>query len=170
MFGLGRKKKNKSNKAEVKFAEKLLRKDFTRRVFGFLCSPYIKAKTKMLAEGLNVPLFSLIEHEVEIGNCLVEEMIEDPEERELLLRHLKEHHIDVRTIEKITQLDQEMGLRLDADRIRRVTEDRIAREIVVNYIRRGVRPEYLPRLIDLGLKWLSFTRDFPKPSNMPPKA
>jgi hypothetical protein len=168
MFGFGKKKKRKSNAANVRLAKKFLGKSPGRRVFGFPCSPSVQAKLKMLAGHLNIPIFILAEHEVEIANLLVEKIIEDTEERELLLEHLKEH-IDARSVEKIREVDQDMAENLDAGRIRKLAVYRVVKEIVEHFIKQGIRGEELSNLVYDGLKWRAAYKYYSNSKYTPPK-
>ena len=93
MFGNNKKKKREDLKAKEKLANKLLHGESGRRVFGFRCVPYIKVELMKLAGQLNVPLFVLSEHAIELGMIQIKESAATPEEREALLNHLTEVHI-----------------------------------------------------------------------------
>ena len=77
MFWRGKSEKEK--KANERLAKRLLGKDSGRPTFGFKCSSSIQASIKKLAGDLNVPIFSLSEHALELGMIQVNEAMKDPE-------------------------------------------------------------------------------------------
>jgi hypothetical protein len=167
MFGFGKDKKKENNAANLKLAKKLLKKDSGRRVFGFPCSSAIPAQVKILAGKLNVPIFALAEHELDLANGQIAKIVEQPEECEQLIRHIKESHIDIRTIEKISRYDQEIADRLDGERLKRFEEERAVRQIVINFTRNGLKPRELSWLIDYGMRCrIAVASGFPLPKNM----
>ena len=145
-------RKKEKNKPNFKLAKKLLGKDSGRRVFGFACSPDIQALLKVLAGQLNIPIYALVEHALQLSAGLIRKMAENAEESVILRRHLIESHIDARTLEKISVYDQDMAARLDEERIRRLDIDRAAHQIVVNFIRAGMTPKEIPWYIDYGMR------------------
>jgi hypothetical protein len=166
-----RNQEKKKNAGNMKLARKLLEKDSGRRVFGFPCSPNIQAKVKMLAGRLNVPIFALAEHELELANWLVEKMEQHPEEREHLLQHIREDHIETRTLEMIGRVDPEMANNLDKERSRRWAVDNAVRQIVASFVRRGLKPEEIPGLIDYGFRCrAAMAKGLPIPNNGPPRS
>ncbi len=109
MLGFKKRKKQHKNTANAKVVKKLLGKDSGRRVFGFPCNPNIQARVKMLAGQLNIPMFALAEHALQIATELIAGIAEDPEESEPLKEHLIKCHVNARTLEKIGQYDREMA-------------------------------------------------------------
>ena len=152
MFRFKKHKQKKKNTANVRIVKKILGKDTGRRVFGFACSPDIQAQLKLLAGQLQVPIFALVEHALQLSAGLIRKMAENAEESVILRRHLIESHIDARTLEKISVYDQDMAARLDEERIRRFEIDKAVRQIVVNFIRAGLTPNEIPWLIDYGMR------------------
>lgn len=152
MFKKKKDKQKASNKANERMVKKILRKDSGRRVFGFPCSPDIPAQLRMLAGELQVPIYALAEHALQLSVGLIAKMKENPEENEQLKRHIIEIHVDARTVEKISAYDQDMADRLNEERLRRFSIDRTVRQIVVNFVRRGLKPEEIPELIDYGMR------------------
>ena len=136
----------------MRLVKKVLGKDSGRRVFGFECSPGIQAQLKILAGQLNIPLYALVEHALQLSAELITKMAENPEESTLLRKHLVEIHVEARTVEKISAYDQDMAERLDVERKRRFEIDRAAHQIVVNFMRRGLAPKDIPWFIDYGLR------------------
>jgi hypothetical protein len=164
MLGFNKNRGKKKNTANARLVKKVLGKDSGRRVFGFACSPDIAARLKMLAAKLNVPIFALVEHALQLSAEVIAKAVESPEESTLLRNHLTGVHVEARTIEKISVYDQNMAERLDEERLRRLDIDRTVRQIVVGYIRRGVDPKEISYLLDYGLRCkmaMSRGRQFP---------
>lgn len=169
MFGFNKRKQRADNAAKVKLAKKILGKDSGRRVFGFACSPDISARTKMLAGELNIPIFALAEHMLELSNWLIGKIIESPEEREQLIQHLNESHIDARTLEKIAVYDRETAEMMEQEQRQRFKIDKAARRIVVNCINRGIKPEQIEWAINYGLRCrMAVLQGRPIPKDLPP--
>jgi hypothetical protein len=169
MFGFRKSKPRKKNKANAKLAKKLMGKGAGRRIFGFPCSPDIQSQIEILAGQLNVPIYGLVEHMLQLSAGLIGRMVENPEERELLRKHLTETHVEARTVEKITKYDQEMAERLDEERMRRFEVDKAVGQIVMTFVRSGLKPKELPWLIDYGLRCrLAVARGYPIPRTQPP--
>ncbi|MFC2072282.1 hypothetical protein ACFLUU_06185 [Chloroflexota bacterium] len=82
-------------------------------------------------------------------------MVEDSEQYQLLRQHILESHVGQRTIEKISRHDLDMADVLYQERRQRFQIDDTVRKIVVNYIRRGIRPEDIPWLIDYDIRCLA---------------
>jgi hypothetical protein len=139
-------------RSNEKIAKRILGKDTGRRVFGFACSPDIHAKMKMLAGELQVPIFALAEHCLQLSAGSVTSAKENPEERELLHRHLIEIHINQRTIEKFSWYDEELAKELNEERLRRFEIERTVRQIVVDFARRGMKPKDMPLYLDYGYR------------------
>jgi hypothetical protein len=127
----------KEKRANEKLVRKVLGKDTKRRIFGFQCSPDIQASLKSLSDQIYVPLFALAEHALQLGAMQLEEVNNNPEEREELRRHLTEVHVEMRTIEKIARYDAEAADDLKMERIRRFSIDNATRQLVVKYMRLG---------------------------------
>lgn len=72
----------------------------------FNVRPTYQATIKSLVDQIHVPLFSLAEHGLQLGAIQIEAAISNPEELELLHRHLTEVHMEMRTIEKISRYDE----------------------------------------------------------------
>jgi hypothetical protein len=110
MLGFKNKRKQKEgNAAKVKIASKILRKGSGRRVFGFPCGPDIPARIKILAGQLNIPIYALAEHMLQLSAGLIARLVDSPEEREHLRQHIIENHVEVRVAEKIAEDDEEMA-------------------------------------------------------------
>ena len=168
MFRFKKHKQKKKNTANVRIVKKILGKDTGRRVFGFACSPDIQAQLKLLAGQLQVPIFALVEHALQLTAGLIRKMAENAEESVLLRRHLIESHIDARTLEKISAYDQDMAARLDEERIRRLDINRAAHQIVVNFIRAGMTLKEIPWYIDYGMRCrLALLHRKPIPTDWP---
>jgi hypothetical protein len=165
-----KRKQKQRNAPDVRLAKKLLGKDSGRKVWGFPCSPDIPARMKVLAGRLNVPIYGLTEHALQITAPLMAKMADNPEQFELLRRHLVEGHVERRTIEKISQVDEDMANILDAELGRRLKMDQAARQIVLNCISRGIEPQQIMWAIDYGLKCrLAVAQGRPMPQDRPPE-
>jgi hypothetical protein len=152
--------------AQEKLVKKMLKKNTGRKVFGFPCSPDIPASLKLLADKINIQLFALAEHALELGTMQIKATMDDPEELELLRRHLAETHVELRTIEKVARYDEETAEDMKITRIRRFEEERAVRQIVINFARRGMNPKYIAGYLSYG--YLCFVAYFngqpmPKP-------
>jgi hypothetical protein len=168
MFRRGKDKRKKRNGANAKLVKKMLQKDPGRRVFGFECSPDIQARMRLLADQLQVPIYALSEHALQLSAGLIARMAENSKESALLRRHVIEVHVEARTIEKISTYDQDMADRLDAERIRRLEIDKAARQIVVNFIRAGLKPKDISWCIDYGMRCrLAVAHGKPIPKDWP---
>jgi hypothetical protein len=55
-------------------------------------------------------------------------------------------------LKKISAYDQDMANRMDEERIRRFDIDRATRQIVMNFIRVGLKPNEIPWYIDYGMR------------------
>ncbi|OGO22098.1 MAG: hypothetical protein A2144_05940 [Chloroflexi bacterium RBG_16_50_9] len=152
MFRRSKDKRKDSITANAGLAKKIIGKDSGRRTFGFPCSPDIPAQLKMLAGKLNVPIYALAEHSLQLSAALIAKMAEAPEECELLRRHIMDDHVGRRTIEKISQYDEEMADLLDEERHRRFQIEKAVRQIVVDFVRSGLKTQEIPWLIDYGMR------------------
>jgi hypothetical protein len=168
MFRRSKDKRKDSKTANARLVKKILKKEPGRRVFGFGCSPDIQARLKMLAGQLHVPIYALGEHALQLSAGLIARMAENSEESALLRRHIIEIHVETRTVEKISVYDQDMAQRLDAERIRRLEIDRAAHQIVVKFLRAGLKPEEIPWCIDYGMRCrLAVAQGKPIPKDWP---
>ncbi len=165
-----KRKPKQQNAPEVRLAKKLLGKKPGRKLWGFPCAPDIPARMKVLANKLNIPLYALAEHALQLSVPLMAKMADNPEQCELLRRHLVEGHVERRTIEKISQVDEDMANILDAELGRRLKMDQAARQIVNNCSRRGIEPHQIMWAIDYGLKCrLAVAQGRPMPQDRPPE-
>lgn len=171
MFKIRKNKKETSNATNTRLVKKILNKDPGRRVFGFPCSPDIPARLKLLASQLNVPNYALCEHAVQLSAGLIAKMAENPEESAILRKHIIEIHVEARTVEKISAYDQDMADRLDAERIRRLEIDKAVYQIVVNFVRRGLKPREIPWMIDYAMRCrVAVAQGKPIPEDWPTEA
>ncbi len=144
-------------------------KDTKRRVFGFQCSPQIQSSLKSLSDQIHVPLFALTEHALQLAAMQLEEVNNNPEEREKLRRHITENHVEMNTIEKVARYDADAAEVLKLERIRRFKIDKAVRKIVVNFIGRGIDVKDIPWLIDYGMRcMIAVARGEPIPTDLPP--
>jgi hypothetical protein len=170
MFGK-KKAQEKEKRANEKLVRKVLGKDSGRKVFGFPCSPDIKASLKSLSDQIHVPLFALAEHALQLGAMQLADANNNPEEREVLRRHLTEVHVEMRTIEKVARYDAEAADVLKLERIRRFDIDKATRQLVVKFARWGHKPEELEELILFGHRCrLAIALGWPCPPEISPKS
>jgi hypothetical protein len=145
-----KKAQEKEKREKKKMIRKVLGKDPGRRVFGFQCSPNIQASLKSLSDQMHIPLFALAEHALQLGTMQLVDANNNPDEREVLRRHLAEDHVAKRTIEKVARYDTEASNDLKIERIRRFDIDKSARQLVIKFMRWGHKPEELEDLIIFG--------------------
>jgi hypothetical protein len=145
-----RKAREKEKRDNEKLVRKVLGKDARRRVFGFQCSPQIQVKMKSLADQIHVPLFALAEHGLQLGAIQIGAAVNDPEEREVLRRHLSEVHVGMRTIEKVARYDEEASEMLNTQRIIPFDIDKSAHLLAAKFMRWGRQPQELEELILIG--------------------
>jgi hypothetical protein len=159
-----KKAQEKEKRANEKLARKLLGKDTGRKVFGFKCSPDIQTSLKLLADKINVQLFALAEHALELGTMQIKATMDDPEELELLHRHLADTHVELRTIEKVARYDEETAEDMKIARIRRFEEDRVVRQLVADFVRKGMAPKYIAGYLIFGyLCFVAYINGEPMP-------
>jgi hypothetical protein len=159
-IGKGKKRQNKRSRnpgrgrgpgrPDEKLAKRILGKDSGRRVFGFACAPDIHAQMKVLAGELNVPIYALAEHLLQLSVWLVTRAKENPAEMEQLQRHLVQVHVEARTVEKLSFYDEQLAKDLNEQRIWRFGIESAVREIVMDYVRKGMKPNDVPRYVDYG--------------------
>jgi hypothetical protein len=125
---------------------------------------------KVLADQLRVPLYALAEHALQLSAPLMAKMADNPEECELLRTHILEYHVERRTIEKISQIDENMADILDVERARRLGEDKVARQIIRNCSRWGIKPHEIMWAIDYGVRCrFAVANGQPIPRDRPPE-
>jgi hypothetical protein len=122
-----------------------------------------------MADRLNVPLYALMEHSLQLSAGQIAKMAEDAQEWELLRTHILEDHVEMRTIEKISRFDQDAADVLDEERHQRFQVEAAVRQIVLKFARAGVRPAEMAWAIDYGIRCRSaIIRGQPVPKDMPP--
>jgi hypothetical protein len=183
MFGKGRRKTRTKDveqgrngggvrgpgRRNERLAKRILGKDSGRRVFGFACSPDIHAQMKLLAGELQVPVFALAEHCLQLSVGLVAKAKENPEERELLRKHLVEVHVEARTIEKFNFYDEQLAKDLNEQRLWRFDVESAVRQIVIDFTRKGLKPRDIGWYIDYGYRcFAAVLRGRPVPKDIPP--
>jgi hypothetical protein len=169
MFWTKKGEQKEKNTANVRLAKKLMGKESTRKVFGFICNSDIPARLKLLAGKLNVPLYAVVEHALQLASGQIAMITENQDESVILRRHLIENHVEARTIEKISPYDEDMAERLSAERFRRLEIDKAAHQIVMNFVRKGLSPKEIPWLIEYGMRCrLAIAKGMPIPKDLPP--
>jgi hypothetical protein len=159
------------NTADEKLARKSRGNDSGRKTWGFPCSPDIKARMKMLADRLHVPLYALTEHAVQLSAGLIATIAEHPEECELLRQHILDDHVGRRMIEKISRYDQDMADILDEERHRRFQIDNAVRRIVLKFGRAGLTPREIEWYIGYGMRCrIAIGHGQPVPTDSPEEA
>ena len=128
-----------------------------RPTFGFQCSPEVSARLKLLADRLHVPYYILAEHALEDFGELVDRLLQDAEESRELRQHL-EYHISQRTIEKIDRYDKETADILQEEWNKRSRIEATLRQIVNAYVKRGMKPEDVPKFIEEGARSMNASR------------
>lgn len=165
----GKKDEEKSTRKITKIVKEVLAgKESGRKVFGFLCSPAIPASIKMQADQLHVPMFALAEHALQLGAQQIQAAVMNPDERELLYAHLTEVHVGMRTIEKVDKYDREQGDVLMDARNRRFAVEKATRQLVLELMASGLRPEDLIGYVKLGMQaQIAANNGRPLPPEMP---
>ena len=102
----------------VRRYKKRLEKQFTRQIgrkqFNFACDQVIFLQLEALARKLEVPIYPLAEHLLQIGleSCLVE--ARDDTRRELLQRHLVHDHLLVEGLNPVSERTSQQAYRIQA--------------------------------------------------------
>ena len=145
-------------------------KGSVRKTWGFPCSPDIPARMKELADRLQVPVYALAEHALQLSAPLMAKMAEKPEEREELRHHLLENHVGQRTIEKLSRLDEEMADILDKERHNRFQMEAAVRQIIMKFLKPGMSPREIIWAIDYGIRCrIAVALGRPLPKDLPPE-
>ena len=96
-------------------------------------------------------------------------MADNPDEREILWHHLLDSHVGMRTIEKISRLDEEMGDVLDREREEWLKIEQAVRHIVIKFVRSGLSPKEIAWAIDYGMRCrIAMASRQPVPTDLPP--
>jgi hypothetical protein len=175
VFKIGKhKRKRKTTDIEDWDDEEPARKsrgnDSERKIWGFPCAPDIPARMKVLADQLQIPLYALTEHALQLSAGLIARMAEKPEESQLLRQHILDNHVGRRTIEKMSHIDEEMAMILDKEREQRFQIENAVRQIVVKFARRGVEPRDIAWYTGYGLRCFIAVNDGqPVPKDWPPE-
>ncbi|MDP2950231.1 MAG: hypothetical protein Q8P22_11915 [Chloroflexota bacterium] len=99
-----------------------------RTTFGFACDPGISAVVKLLARKLEVPIYPLAEHVLQLGLAQVLALQEDEEFKKALQQHLAHQHLLVPLLNEENEYDLKAiamartkgaGARISADNVRR---------------------------------------------------
>ena len=72
MFGRKKRETINEEKKKEKLARKLLGKGPKRRALSFLCAPHLHVKLKYQAKQLNIQMFAVAEHALELGANQIE--------------------------------------------------------------------------------------------------
>jgi len=156
MFRIGKGKEKEIDTDDEKPAKKSRGNDSERKIWGFPCSPDIPARMKILADQLQVPVYALTEHALQLSAGLIARMAEVPDECKLLRAHLLDDHVGRRTIEKISRYDADMADILDEERRRRFQIEKAVRQLVTGFVRAGLKPEEIIWFVNYGIKcWIT---------------
>jgi len=68
-------------------------KAITRRQFNMTIDAELVLGVKLLAEILKVPRYVIVEHLLQVGSYHISQVLENPEKRQLLEKHLIEVHL-----------------------------------------------------------------------------
>ncbi len=158
-------------RANEKIAKRILGKSTGRRVFGFACSPGIQAQLKVLAGEFQIPMFALAEHCLQLGVDHVTQAKESPEEIETLRKHLLEVHVAQRSLEKISWYDEKLAKKFNEERLGRLAIEQGLRELIVNFVHNGMKPQDIGWYCDYGYRCFSAVLwGRPVPRDIPPWA
>ena len=122
------------------------------RIFGFQCSPDIQAGAKALAKEMNVDLYVVAEHAIQLGLINISAAIKDPAERETLRVHLHNEHAMKHLIESVSVYDNEAAEYIRAIEIRRHHREQAIRELVELWSRYNLDPRLLKEMVLRELK------------------
>ena len=64
-----------------------------RKVFGFSCDPKLAVGVRMIAADLEVPIYVVAEHLLQLGAAQIYPDLEDEEAKRQLQEHLVSHHL-----------------------------------------------------------------------------
>jgi hypothetical protein len=123
------------------------RKKPGRKIFGFQCSPDIHANAKVLAKQLNVDLYVVCEHAMQLGLIEIAASMKDSEEREMLLKHLSEEHTIKWLIESVSTYDAQAAVYIRAGQARRHHMDQAIRDLVELWCRYNLDPRLMREII-----------------------
>ena len=77
-----------------------------RRVFGFLCDPKLTLGVKFIAADLKVPIYTVVEHMLQLGMAQMFPAIEDEEQKKELQEHLINGHLLVSALDEGNEYDE----------------------------------------------------------------
>jgi len=85
------------------------KKKTNRQVFGFLCDRHLALRVKMLAGALEVPIYPLAEHLLQLGLAhILDEVSSNPDNAEMVKEELSEHLVrEHLLVEKLANEDYE---------------------------------------------------------------
>jgi hypothetical protein len=79
-----------------------------RQVFGFLCKPGLIVVTKSLASELEMPIYVIAEHALQLGGAQIYMNSQDEVLKKKLMIHLNQEHLIVPYIEGLTKYDKDI--------------------------------------------------------------
>jgi hypothetical protein len=161
-----REQEAREQKAKLKIVREITGKSTGRKTLGFKCLPEVRKDLNRLSNNLNIPIFALGEHALELGMWQIERACKEPEEREELRSHLTERHVQERTVEKLDRYDKDASEMLGREMDRRFQLDLAAHRIVMKFSR-WFKPRELEELIDVGYRAkVAMANGWPAPPNL----
>ncbi|MDP2916928.1 MAG: hypothetical protein Q8O16_03230 [Dehalococcoidia bacterium] len=116
----------------IRRPQKRIEKKFdpaTRIQFNFMCTRELAQRVKTLANLLEVPIYPLLEHTLELGLMELGVALDDQTSKEHLLRHLVQNHLLTPVIKPESDLISQRALRMEnALKLLRILESRVTQE------------------------------------------
>jgi hypothetical protein len=118
-----------------------------RRIFGFQCATAIHMSAKALAKQLYVDLGVVAEHAMQLGLMDIAAAMKDPQEMEMLRKHLHEEHTIKSLVESLSQYDAEAAGYLREGQARQHHKEQAIRDLVDMWCRCGLDPRLIKEIV-----------------------
>ncbi len=126
-----------------------------RKVFGFLCDPKLALGVKMLAADLEVPIYPVAEHLLQLGVAQMYPSLEDEEAKKELQDHLISDHLLTSALDEQNENEYDQAAAANATKEQKDRQARIdaAIELVRIFEMQGVSPEKIKaKLLGLAME------------------
>jgi len=121
-------------------------------VFGFRCSPRIHMAAKMLAKELNVDLYVVAEHAIQLGLMDITTAAKDPGELEMLRVHLNKEHVIEHLVESVSAYDAKAAEYIRNGQSLLHQKEQVVRDLVELCIGYKLDPRWLREIVLHALK------------------